>query len=442
MSYGGYNPYGGNGGGCRGYGADPFDDRNALQYGAGNHEMSSFNSGGSPQMGQQGYGSPRAQGQNSILDECIDIQNQAQELENKLGALSGLQKRYLDDADTSGGSNTRRDLDNLTQSMMDQYKGLTDRVRAIKSNPDCRDRRNVSQVNKTDRDVRRAIQKFQELEVVSRKEIEERSKRLARIAHPDATEDEITTIVNSDTQVFAQAVMGNRAENANRTLGAHKERNQKMKQIEQQLIELLEILSETQELLHKQEVTIATVDEQIVDTNQQMDAANTNLGVATTTARATRKKKWWCLGICVVIVVIIVVAVVAYILVNRAANGGGGGGGTTDNSNNNNGDNTGTGGTTGDNTGTNTGTGTTGETTGDNTATQRRSPFRRNLLEDLQMNTGRAVKISPDVVPRFPRRLASRARRAGVAANQDVEALAKKRFVVDWQGADPTGSDD
>jgi syntaxin 1B/2/3 len=238
------------------------------------------------------------QNQNSILDECIDIQNQAHELENKLGALNGLQKRYLDDADTSGGSNTKRDLDNLTQSMMDQFRALTDRVRAVKRNPESRERRNQAQVDKTDRDVKRAVQRFQEMEALSRKEIGERAKRQARIAHPDASEDEITQIVESDTQVFAQAVMGNRSERANRALGAHKERRREMEQVEKQLMELIELLSETQELLYKQEEIVQTVDTQMMETKDQMVAANVDLKEATSKALSARSKKWWCLGIC------------------------------------------------------------------------------------------------------------------------------------------------
>ena len=238
------------------------------------------------------------QGQNSILDECIDIQNQAHELENKLGALNALQKRYLDDADTSGGSNTKRDLDNLTQSMMDQYRALTDRVRAVKRTPESRERRNQSQVDKTDRDVKRAVQRFQEMEALSRKEIGERAKRQARIAHPDASEDEITQIVESDTQVFAQAVMGNRSERANRALGAHKERRREMEMVEQQLIELIALLSETQELLVEQDEVIQTVDTKMMDTKDQMVAANVDLKEAHSKALSARSKKWWCLGIC------------------------------------------------------------------------------------------------------------------------------------------------
>jgi syntaxin 1B/2/3 len=103
--------------------------------------------------------------------------------------------------------------------------------------------------------------------------------------------------------------------------------------------------------------------------------------------------------ILVTIVVIIVVAVVAYIMVNRAANGGGG--------NNNN------------NAGTN---------TNSNASNQKRSLLQRSVLDDLQMNTARAVEISADVA----------------ASLQPSRRRLKKRFVVDWQLTDPTttGSDD
>lgn len=186
----------------------------------------------------------------------------------------------------------------MTQSMMDQYRALTDRVRAVKRNPESRERRNQTQVEKTDRDVRRAIQRFQEMEAASRKEIDERAQRQARIAHPDASEAEIKQIVQSDTQVFQQAVLGNRSERANRALGAHKQRRREMEEVEKQLLDLIEILSETQELLNQQDEIIQTVDKQMEETTDEMKAANGDLTVATSKALSARSKKWWCLGIC------------------------------------------------------------------------------------------------------------------------------------------------
>lgn len=282
--------------------------------------MASFNVGTSPQMAQQGYGcelgpvdrrmlhdrppnsesflAPRPQNQTSILDECTDIQNGIQDVENKLGVLGGLQKRALDDADMSSASNTKKDLDNLTQAIMDQYRALTDRVKKIKSNPDSRHPRNVAQVNKTDRDLRRAIQRFQELESASRQDMQAQVERQARIVNPDATDAEIAEIVNSDTQIFKQAVLGSRAEQANRVLGAVKQRHQDMLKVERDLIQLLDLLNDMQELLTKQEVTVMAIDTHAEEAAGDMVKANEELEVAVTTARKTRKKKWICLGIC------------------------------------------------------------------------------------------------------------------------------------------------
>jgi hypothetical protein len=88
--------------------------------------------------------------------------------------------------------------------------------------------------------------------------------------------------------------------------------------------------------------------------------------------------------------------VVAYIMVNRAANGGGGGGGGGGDGNNNN------------------------QNPQNPQNPQKRSLFQRDVMYDLHMNTARAAEIAPRVVPTRPH---------------------PRRFVVDWQGADTTGSD-
>jgi syntaxin 1B/2/3 len=181
---------------------------------------------------------------------------------------------------------------------MDQYRSLTDRLKKVKSNPESRHPRNVAQVNKTDRDLRKAIQRFQELEAGSRQEMQGRMERQARIVHPDASDAEIAQIVNSDTQIFQQAVMGSRAEQANRVLGAVKQRHQEMLQIERSLMELLDLLNDMQELLTKQEVAVMAIDTNAEQAAGDMVKANEELEVAVTTARKTRKKKWICLGIC------------------------------------------------------------------------------------------------------------------------------------------------
>lgn len=196
----------------------------------------------------------------------------------------------------SSDSGTRRELDRLTQSIMDQYRRLTDRLRAVKSDPESK--RYQNQVDKTERELRGAIQKFQELEAASRREMEAQMQRQARIAFPDATDAEIAQMVNSETQIFQQAVLGSRGERANRVLGLHKERKQQMEQIERQLEELLDLMSRVQEMLVQDEVKIQAIETTTAEAATKLEESNVQLESAVASSRGARRKKFICLGIC------------------------------------------------------------------------------------------------------------------------------------------------
>ncbi|AEO67793.1 uncharacterized protein THITE_2116870 [Thermothielavioides terrestris NRRL 8126] len=347
----------------------------------------------------------------AILRECREVQNGIQNVERMLRELPAVQKRFLADADTSNDSEAKRKLDLFRQDIMDQYRKLADRVRKIKSMPESRQPMYTRQVERVEGRLRDAIQEFQKLEAVFRKETEARLGRQLRIVRPEATDAEIRAAVEEgNTQVFQQAVLGNRSEQASRVLGAVQQRHREMLQIERSMMELLELLNDMQELLTKQEVTINEIDTHAEQAAGDMVKANEELEVAVATARKTRKKKWICLGICVLIVVIVVVVVVAYIMVNRAASG------------------------------------------------KKRSLFiKRNVVDELQMNTARAVQISADSVtasqhprsadadltaaPRHSRRRSNAARGVRMGRNTEVELSNTKRFIVDWHGIDPTDSD-
>lgn len=154
-------------------------------------------------------------------------------------------------------------------------------------------------------------------------------------------------------------------------------------------------------------------------------------------------------------------------MVNRAANGGGssgssGGGNNDNNSNNqnNNGDGSGNSDNNSPNNNSpnnspnnnnqNSNGGGTGDGTGDSTGTgQKRSLFQRSVWDDLQMNTARAVEVAIEepmaraTAPstHITRRRLNRVRDVAVAPEDVVKALLEKKFIVDWDGANPTGSD-
>ncbi|KAK3989697.1 protein transport protein SSO2 [Cladorrhinum sp. PSN332] len=413
MSYGGYNPYngGGNNGlpsGPRGYGGNnqnPFDDRNAAP---GNVEMGPMGGGGRGQ---------------SLLQQCTEVTNGITAVERQIQQLSGLQRRLLDEADSSGDSPTKNQVNSMTDDIMDQFRKLTMRVREIKSDGKAGEPVNRAQVGLIERRLKAANQGFQQSESEFRKRMQTQMERQFRIVRPDATEDEARAAVEGNNpQIFQQALMqGNRMGQANEVLNAVRQRHQEMQEIEQRLTELLNLMQDMQELLVKQEVTVMAIDQHAEQAAGDMVKANEELEVAVVTARKTRKKKWICLGICVTIVLIIVIAVVAYIMVNRAANGGNGGGGGDGNNNNNNNDN---------NNATPAPTTTPTATPG-----QKRSVFGNSALDNLQMNNNNAPRAD---IGRLTRRRMDRVRDMVVAPHQKAD----KRFVV-WEDLDtPTGSDD
>lgn len=238
--------------------------------------------------------------QQSILQKCTEIGKGISDVESKLDRLRQLQVRTLSESDTSDDSTTKRQLNTLTQEIMDQYRALTDRVREVKSDPDSQNPRYASQVGLVEKRLRSAIQSYQQKESAYHQDMRERVERQFRIVRPDATEEEVRQAVEgSNTQVFSQALMrNNRQAQANEVLGAVRQRHQEMLEIERRLGMLMNLLEDMQVLLAKQEVTVMAIDQQAEQAAGDMVKANEELEVAVDTARSTRKKKWICLGIC------------------------------------------------------------------------------------------------------------------------------------------------
>ena len=117
----------------------------------------------------------------------------------------------LGESDSSEESTTKRQLNALTQEIMDQYRTLTDRVRVVKSDPESQNPRYASQVGLVEKRLRKAIQTYQEKESAYHQDMRERVERQFRIVRPDATEEEVRRAVedSSNAQVFSQALMRN-----------------------------------------------------------------------------------------------------------------------------------------------------------------------------------------------------------------------------------------
>ncbi|KAG6107030.1 hypothetical protein E4U13_007131 [Claviceps humidiphila] len=337
-----------------GYGGrqNPYDQRDNAPGGYGRQQQQQpqqqyqqqqqqggYSSGGG--YGQENaYGAPAVEmtpiGQNAgysgtrnILDECSGIDNGINEVEHNLEKLRMLQQRSLDDADSSAASNVNRQLDSLSTDTMTLYRGLTERVRALKSKPAQEIAQYRGQVERIDRRLKSAIQQYQQIESQFRKRTQEQMKRQYRIVRPDATEEEVRAVVEdtNNNQMFAQALMqSDRQANARAALSAVQDRHDALLKIEQQMVELSQLFQDMDTLVVQQEAAIMQIEQKGEEVVDNLDKGNEEIGVAVNTARKTRKKKWICLGICVTIILIVVIVVLIYVFVIRGQNNNNNGG--------------------------------------------------------------------------------------------------------------------
>jgi syntaxin 1B/2/3 len=252
-------------------------------------------------LGGGGGGYGQASNPNAILNECRSIDQGIDEVENNLGQLRMLQDRSLSDADTSGTSATKRQLEGLSAETMDMYRGLVERVRTVKSNPEAQSSKNSAQVGRIDRRLKTVIQQYQQVESQFRKKTQDQMARQYRIVRPEAGEDEVRQAVSDPDggAVFSQALMqSSRQGQARAALNAVQDRHAEIQRIERQMVELAQMFQDMDTIVVQQEAAVAQIEQKGEEVAENLIKGNEEIEVAVNTARSTRKKKWWCLAIC------------------------------------------------------------------------------------------------------------------------------------------------
>ncbi|KAM0670941.1 hypothetical protein ACQRIU_001336 [Beauveria bassiana] len=134
---------------------------------------------------------PRSNTSNALLDQCGVVNAEIDGIEPSLEQLRILQHRALNDADNFSSSATNQQLDALSSETLVLYRELIKRVCTIKSNPEANDPKYKPQVDRVDRRLKQAIQKYQQVESGFRKRTQDQMARQCRIVRPDASEQEV-----------------------------------------------------------------------------------------------------------------------------------------------------------------------------------------------------------------------------------------------------------
>lgn len=259
---------------------------------------------------QDPYGQQPMRDPNAILNDCRAVSRAVDDLENRLSELQRVQRQFV-----SGTGSSNREVDNLSADIMSGYRGLADRVKRIKSQPAAQEPRNKAQVDALDRRIRKAINHYQTVESDFRHEVQEQQRRQYKIVNPNATEAELreVTEASGDVQIFQQALMNSdRRGQAQSTLSNVKQRHDAIQQIERTMIELQQLFQDLDAIVVQQEPMVQNIETKAIETHDNIEAGNVEVGKAVKSARAARKKKWICLGIVVLIILVIVLAIIIW----------------------------------------------------------------------------------------------------------------------------------
>ncbi|GAA5887363.1 hypothetical protein JCM6882_002507 [Rhodosporidiobolus microsporus] len=161
-----------------------------------------------------------------------------------------------------------------------------------------------------------AIQRYAEVERDNRAKQRAKLERQVKVVNPGMTAFEVSEVVKQaeaggDNAMFNQALQTNgyRSQAARSALREAQNRAADLARIEQTLIELAQLFSDMAVLVHSQDVSIVKIEQNAVQTTQDMEKGLDNVKQAVVHARNARKYRWWCFGIIMAIIAIILIVV-------------------------------------------------------------------------------------------------------------------------------------
>lgn len=326
--YGGGGAAGGGGGGRR---ANPYaqqdDRRQDDRYQDDNrYEMSNVRDNTSYSNNAQAGGGGGGD-MSAFYAEISSVQESLRTFNDNVSRISDLHSRSLNNMDENASQRNASQLDALVADTADLSNDLKKRIKALeRQGGSGRD----GQVKKQQTGLVKskfveAIQNYQQVEQKHRQQHKQRMERQFKIVKPDATPEEVRSVVNDDSggQIFQQALMNsNRYGESRAAYREVQERHEDIKRIEKTLVELAQLFNDMSTLVEQQDDTINVIQAHAETVEHDTEAGLQATGKAVDSARAARKKRWICF-IIIVVILIIVAIVVAVVVVQNMPKGGG-----------------------------------------------------------------------------------------------------------------------
>ncbi|ORZ23025.1 t-SNARE [Absidia repens] len=251
-----------------------------------------------------------------FFDEIEKLKDQVRVINENIDEIEQIHNSALVSFNEQQWTQMSADLDRWKNDTQKRNLDVKNRLRAIEASN--------GQFNKSDGQIRRSqsaaikkrfldtIQRYQDIERSYQQKYRQRVERQIRIVKPEATEQEIDNIIDSDesNQVFTQSLMqASRRGQARAVLSEVQNRHDDIKKIEKTIVELHQLFMDMQMLVEQQGETIDQIEEHAETTAVQMEEGTKFVTRAIASARATRHKKWCCFVICIILAVVIAILV-------------------------------------------------------------------------------------------------------------------------------------
>jgi len=254
-----------------------------------------------------------------FYDEVTNIQGLINQFNADVTRISELQGRSLSAVDDN--NQNKQLLDDQVARTRELGKQIKQRIEALKKKPVPRgqeSRRN--QINLIAGQFKTALQNYQNVETEHRQKQHQRIGRQYKIVKPDATDDEVTAVVNNTDgggQIFAQALSSTSRYGESRA--AYQEvqnRHEDIKKIERTLGEVAELITDMSVLVAQQDESIDYIQGTAQDVEQNASKGVEHTDKAVASAEAARKKRFICFGL-FILLLFIVAAIVAGVVVTN-----------------------------------------------------------------------------------------------------------------------------
>ncbi|KAF4615302.1 hypothetical protein D9613_002669 [Agrocybe pediades] len=259
----------------------------------------------------------------AFYSELSSIQETLRSFNDNIARIGELHSRSLDNTDDAAAQRNAAQLDELVADTSAMSATLKRRVKALEAQggPGRDGQIKKQQAAFIKSKFVEAIQNYQSVEQQYRAKYKQRLERQFRIVRPDATPEEIRAAVNDEQggQVFAQALMNNRATESRAAYREVQERHEDIKRIERTLAELAQLFNDMSVLVEQQDETINVIQTQAAGVEKDTEAGLQYTDKAVSSARAARKKRWICFFIFLVLLAVVAI-VIGIVVSNNAKN--------------------------------------------------------------------------------------------------------------------------